>query len=165
MVLPVLVVQTTIQSTLYMPILDFGGHSMVSTPLLKLSLCKDNVELKYIVETWRFHVQICNLSLDLRWIFWVCSMQICMRLLCVLWIRRFVCVVHTGTAVRKSNRKMDIGRDWVPPTGHNAKMWETMAECQKNFQPSFDVPKVQPLEVEFDGGCQSVDCRTPISKP
>ena len=76
-----------------MPILDFGGHSMVSTPLLKLSLCTDNVEMKYIEETWRFDVQICNLSLDLRWIFWVCSMQICMRLLCVL--RRFVCVLCT----------------------------------------------------------------------
>ena len=85
---------------------------MVSTPLLKLSLCKDNVELKYIVETWRFDVQICNLSLDLRWIFWVCSMQICMRLLCVL--RRFVCVhcrSHSSIGRKPKYRYVYTGRE------------------------------------------------------
>ena len=46
-----------------------------------------------VIAFWRFNVLICNLSLDLRWIFRVCSMQICMRLLCVL--RRFVCVLCT----------------------------------------------------------------------
>ena len=43
---------TAVQGTIYIVRADTGfrGHSMVSTPLLKLSLCKDNVELKCIVE-------------------------------------------------------------------------------------------------------------------